>query len=188
MTISPDVKVTTRILWQGTLIFALIDIVFISILKWRIKPEAFGHTKWTLVITTGVFWSLLFLVLMSWIFWDPVYHHVFPGWARWLVPPAYGLLFAAVGLLFWWLASRLPGNPVINYCLLGGLWGMITHIWAVCRGLLDKVPMLQGASPVAAIIMPIFEFIFYWCISLAIASVLKPKQSAGLATASLEME
>ena len=46
---------------------------------------------------------------------------------------------------------------------------VITHIWAIYRGILDKPPLLQGASPVAASIMPFFEFVFYWCIILGVA-------------------
>jgi hypothetical protein len=109
-------------------------------------------------------------------FWEPVYHYVFPEWARWVIPPIYGVVFAAVGWLFYWLALRLPGNPVVNLCFLGGLWGMITHIWAIYRGILDKPPMLQGASPVAAAVMPIFEFIFYWCVILSTASLLRGRR------------
>jgi hypothetical protein len=171
MTISPDIKVTTQILWEGALIFAPIDIVFVLILRRKIQTEMFRQFKWELVITTGIFWFLLFGILMSWIFWEPVYHYVFPSWARWLIPPAYGLLFAALGYLYWWLALRLPGNPVITWCLLGGLCGMATHIWAVYRGILDKPPMLQGASPIATVIMPIFEFAFYYCVILSLTAL-----------------
>ena len=145
MNISPDAKVTMRVLWEGALLFALIDVAFVSILKRRIAREAFRDSKWRLVITTAVFWFLLFGTLVSWMFWWPVYHHVFPDWARWLVPPVYGLFFGALGLLFWRLALRSPGDPVTNWCLLGGLWGMITHTWAVYRGILEKPPMVQGA-------------------------------------------
>lgn len=173
MLTSPDAKVTTHILWEGALIFALIDVVFISILRRRIRFEAFRQFKWTLVITTGIFWCLLLGTLMSGIFWEPVYHYVFPDWSRWLIPPVYGLFFAAVGFVFWWIALRFPKEPVVTWCLLGGLWGMLTHIWAVYRGILDKPPMLQGASPVATVIMPIFEFIFYYCVILGLTSLLR---------------
>lgn len=169
--ISSDLKVTTKMLWQGALIFALIDILFVAVLTRSIKAENFRLFKWPLVITTGIFWFLLLLTLMLWLFWEPVYHYVFPAWARWFIPPVYGVLFAATGYFFWWLARRLPGNPIINWCLLGGLWGMVTHAWAIYRGILGKVPMLQGASPVAAVIMPIFEFAFYYCVILSIAAL-----------------
>jgi hypothetical protein len=66
---------------------------------------------------------------------------------------------------------RLPGHPVLSFCLLGGLWGMITHVWAVYLGILDKPPMLQGAGAAAAIVIAAFEFIFYWCIILSITTI-----------------
>lgn len=175
MAVPADQKVTTEILWRGALIFALIDAVLVGFLVRRITPVWLRQLKWTIVATTGVVWCVIW-ILMACFFWERVYHYVFPEWARWVIPPVYGVLFAAVGWLFYSLALRLPGNPVVNLCLLGGLWGMITHIWAIHRGILDKPPMLQGASPVAAAIMPIFEFIFYWCIILGIASLLRRRQ------------
>jgi len=173
MILPNEVKVTSEVLWKGAVIFALIDIVFVSVLSWRIKSERFRQIKWTLVITMAIFFTLIWGILASSVFWDSVYHYFFPEWSRWLIPPLYGLLFSGAGLLFWWIALKLPGNAVINFCLLGGFWGMITHLWAEYRGILEKPPMLQGASPVAAVVIAIFEFMFYWCIVLSIASLLK---------------
>lgn len=50
---------------------------------------------------------------------------------------------------------------------------MITHLWAVYRGIVDRPPMLQGADPVAAIVIAVFEFMFYWCIMLSVALLLR---------------
>jgi Na+/serine symporter len=33
--------------------------------------------------------------------------------------------------------------------------------------------MLQGANPVGAIVIAVFEFMFYWCIMLSVASLLR---------------
>ena len=41
---------------------------------------------------------------------------------------------------------RIPGRSVVNYCLLGGLWGALTHMWAIHRGILDKPPMVTPES------------------------------------------
>ena len=165
-----DIKVTTKILWQGAFIFAVLDVFFVAALTRIIKPATLREMKWMLAAVMALFFCGLFGVLASWIFWDSVYCYVFPGWARWLMPPLYGVLFAAVGILFRWIALRLPGNAIANFCLLGGLWGIITHLWAIYRGILDKPPMLQGANPVAAVVIAAFEFIFYWCICLSLAS------------------
>jgi len=164
----PGVKITTDVLWRGTLYFAAIDAIFISILAWRIDPATFRRFKWALVIMSALFWSALW----TWgliNFWDPIYHYVFPAWAHWLIPPAFGLLYAGISLLFWGLALRLRGNAVVNFCFLGGLWGMITHLIAVSLGIVSKPPALQGASPAAAVIFAIFEFMLYWCIILSLS-------------------
>ena len=173
MALPPDVKVTTEILWKAALIFAPIDAVFVSILAWRIDDTAFRSCKRTLIATTTIFWFAMWLVMMSGLFWESVYHYVFPAWARWFIPPLYGLLFGGVAWLFWHLALRIPGRAVVNYCLLGGLWGALTHMWAISRGILDKPPMLQGASPVATVVFPIFEFILYWCITVSATFLLQ---------------
>jgi hypothetical protein len=172
MPLPPDFKVTSEMLWQGTLILALIDAGFVPLLAWRINPARFRQLKWALVATTAIFWSALWTWALA-NFWDSVHRYLFPDWARWLIPPVYGLLFAGVGLLFWWLTLRCSGNAVVGFCLLGGLWGMITHMWAVYLGIVAKPPMLQGVDPVAAVVVAVFEFMFYWCIILSVALLLQ---------------
>lgn len=156
----------------GHFAFALIDAGFVPLLAWCMKPVRLRQLMWPLVATTAVFWGSLWAWVLS-SFWDSVYSYIFPGWMRWLLPFAYGLLFATVALVIWRLALRLPGNSVVNFCLLGGLWGMITHLWAVYLGIVDKPPMLQGVSPVAAVVVAVFEFVLYWCIILSIAMLLQ---------------
>ena len=167
----PGSKITTDTLWLGTLIFAALDLVFIAILAWRIKPAAFRRFKWILVITAAIFWCALWTWGFA-NFWESVYRYVFPAWAHWFIPPAFGLLYAGICLLIWGLALRLHGRAVVNFCLLGGLWGMITHLLAVSIGIVSKPPPLQGAAPAAAVIIAIFEFMFYWCIILSLTALL----------------
>jgi hypothetical protein len=172
MALPADAKVTTEILWRGAFFFALADVIFVTVLSRLIKPSSLRELKWTLAGVMAVFFCGLFAILASYMFWDSVYQYVFPEWSRWVIPPLYGLLFAAVGLLFWRIAFRLPGNPVTNFCILGGSWGMITHLWAIERGILEKPPMLQGSSSVAAVILASVEFIFYWCLVLTLSQLL----------------
>jgi hypothetical protein len=172
MVISNDIKVTTEILLKGALIFALIDIIFIAILTKFIKHGDLYKMKWKLVIIMAIFFCLLFGSIVSILFWDSVYSYVFPSWARWIIPPLYGLLFSMAGLFFWFIASRSSRSQVIIFCLFGGLWGVITHILAIQRGILDKPPMLIGASPIAALTIAAFEFIFYWCMCLSICRLI----------------
>jgi hypothetical protein len=162
------VKVTTEILWRAATLFGLLDMVLVIYYARFIEPAIFLQLKRPLTLIAGIFWFLMWLVMVI-FFWEPVYHYVFPPWSRWILPFLFGIGFALAGLLFWWLALQFKGNPVISLFLLGGLLGMITHILAIHRGILEKPPLLQGVSPVAASIMPIFEFIFYWCIILGLS-------------------
>jgi hypothetical protein len=172
MTLPPDFRITTAMLWQGALIFALLDLGFVPLLAWRITAVKFRRLRWTLVGTTGLFWGVLWAWVLEY-FWESVYSYIFLGWMRGLIPFAYGVLFAGVGLVLWWLSSHLPGPPVLSFCLLGGLWGMITHVWAVYLGIVDKPPLLQGAARGAAVVIAAFEFTFYWCVILSLAAVLQ---------------
>jgi hypothetical protein len=78
------------------------------------------------------------------------------------------LLFAGIGWILWTIA-RAARSPVIVFCLAGGLAGILTHIWAVFRGIIQKPPMLQGASPVTAVAFAAVEYALYWCIILGAA-------------------
>lgn len=168
--LSDDIKITTEILWRGTLIFALLDAIYVPLLVWRVKPEIFRRVKWVLVVVAGVFWFSIWTWAIS-NFWETIYAYVFPAWGRYLVPPIYGIFMALICLGLWALALRVRLNPVLGYCLFGGVCGSLTHIWAVYRGIVTKPPVLQGASPVAAVVIAFFEFMFYWCVILTLSAL-----------------
>jgi hypothetical protein len=69
---------------------------------------------------------------------------------------------------------------VLNYFIFGGLVGSLTHLWAIHRGILNKPPLLQGVSLVSALVLPFFEFIFYWSIILGLASIGMKRNGDGL--------
>lgn len=163
-----DLKVTTEILWKGALAFALIDILMVSVLTRTVSTDIFRRLNFHLPLFMALFFSLLFGIVVSMIFWDTVYGYLFPAIARWIIPPAYGILFAFVGILFYRLSLYLHFKPVLVFCLLGGLWGFLTHLLAIHRGVLEKPPMLRGTSPAAALTLTTFEFIFYWSACLGI--------------------
>jgi hypothetical protein len=168
-----DVKATSELYWTSALVAALIDVGFVVILAWRIRPHRLRQLQEALVVAGVIFWSILWAWVL-WSFWDCCYSYVFPGWARWLIPPAYGLLFGSAGLALWWLALRLPGNPVASFCLLGGLVSLPGHLWAIYgRRMLEKVPILQGVSPSSALVFGVPEFILYWSMIMVIATLLR---------------
>jgi hypothetical protein len=168
-----ELKITNEILIKGAFIFAAADIIYVTLLIRIIKPDNFVNMKWRLTSVMGAFFFVLFGTIVSYIFWDSVYSFVFPFWFRWIIPPAYALLFALYGLLVWWLSVKTGKKMVLYFCLFGGLFGILTHTFAIFRGILEKPPMLTGANPYAALLIATFEFIFYWCVCLTIAYLTK---------------
>lgn len=167
-----DLKITSEMLLRGALVFALLNGLYVPLLAWRIGRERFQRLNWSLPLAASLVW----LGIWSWAignFWGTVYAYVFPAWARdwapWIAFFAAGI--AAYGL--WAVALRSSWKPVIAYCLLGGALGSLTHIWAVYRGVVSKPPMLAGASPLGAVVIAFFEYMFYWCVILSLAVFLK---------------
>ncbi len=170
--LSPILHVTSGLLWRAVLVAAPVDVVFVSVLASRVSHARFRLLRWRLAVTTAAFFTGLWAVLASYLFWGPVYHYFFPEWARWLLPFANGLGFGAAALISGHLAMSLRGSAVVNFCVLMGLWGMASHVWAVHRGLIEKPPMLQGASPEAAVVFSGFEFVFYAGLILTVSNLL----------------
>jgi len=173
MTLPTGFKITTELLLRAALFFALLDAVLLPLLAWRIKPAAFRQLKTALPLITALYWCLLwFWVLIN--FWEPVYSYLFPAWSRWLLPFFQALLTAAVAAGACRASRWFRIHPLVSYVLMGGLWGVVSHLWAVVVGVVDKPPMLQGASPAAAVTIAFFEFMFYWCVILAITALVHP--------------
>jgi hypothetical protein len=87
------------------------------------------------------------------------------------MPPVMALLDGVLALLFWWLALRLPGNPVVNLMLLGGLESFPGHLHAIQLGIL-ATPLLKNVNAASALTFGFFEFVFYWSVILAISTIL----------------
>lgn len=168
----PDTKLTSEMFWLSALVAGIVDIIFVFLLALCIKPTRFRQLNWVLTGTSAILWGV-FATACLWGFWDLYYRYFYPGWVRWLAPLD-ALLYGAIALALWWLALRLPGNPVVNFCLLGGLESVLEHLLGIYGlGILDRVPLLQGVRPTPALVFAFFEYIFYWSIVLGIALLLE---------------
>jgi hypothetical protein len=167
-----DIQITTELLYQGALLFALLDAVYVPLLAWRVSEESFRRMKWALVLSSALVWSGIWAWAIG-NYWETVYSYVFPAWAQTWVPWIAFAVAGAVALGLWALTIRLKRNFILTFCLLGGVLGSLTHSWAVTRGIVTKPPMLEGASPLAAVIIAFFEYIFYWCTILVLAKIIE---------------
>jgi hypothetical protein len=168
-----DLEVLSEQFWMSSIVIAIVDAAFILLLAWRIKPVRFRELKWPLVVTAAVFWSVFGVVLVL-VFWDMYYQYLYPAWFRsggilLFVPLLYGIF----ALAFHWLALRLPGNPIVSFCLLAGVESVLEHVGGIYGMKILEVPILQEASPASILVFSFPEYIFYWCIVIGAAALLQ---------------
>jgi hypothetical protein len=171
----PDIEVTSEMLWLSAFIALLSAFIYVRFLAKRVQPVHFQSLHWSVVIASLLFWFAYggFLFLMT---WESFY-------AKFLLDPANRSLYRSIlellpypliGLLLWWVASRSPWNPVITFCLLGGLESLPEHLWGIYRlGMLEKVPFLHKASEVSVLSFAVPEYILYWATVLGIARLIQ---------------
>jgi len=168
-----SIRLTSDDMWQSSLVTALITIILVAFLAWRIKRESFNQLRWPLAAAAGLFWAGYGLLLYQ-VFWDSYYRYFGANWMREggilivMVPVAAGMAF-----VFHWLARRLPGIPLVSFCFLGGLEGLLEHLWGIYGLKILDVPMLQGINPLSILAFAFPEYIFYWCVVIGIAVLIR---------------
>jgi hypothetical protein len=118
-------------------------------------------------LASGLFWGIFAVVLYQ-VYWDSYYHYFALPNGRWLAPLA-GLFYALVVLGLRWLALRIPGNPVLNFCLLGAVESIPEHAIGIYRFHILEIPILSGISAGEIYVFAVFEYAIYWGIVLALA-------------------
>jgi hypothetical protein len=154
---------------------ALLAGIAIAILARQVEPARFRRLHGPIVVAAAVFWTGYGLLLFA-LTWEAFYARFLPDPAnRSLGRSVVGLLiYPPIGLVLWWLASRLPGNPAITFCLLGGLEALPEHWWGIYRlGMLERVPFLRDVSPASVLAFAVPEYALYWASVLGIALVLR---------------
>ena len=179
-----DIKMTPQDAWTSAWIFGVAGIILLIPLAFLFRAPQFQRSAWTLTIASALFWGVLAAVAMI-FFWEFYYRYIYPGWGRWLVLLDF-LLYAALGIGMWWLASRMPGSPVIWFALLGGLEGIAEHLFGIyALHILEKVPWLQGMPALPVTVFSFFEYILYWTLVAWLAfGLLKIAQAITSATGS----
>ncbi|HEX9089926.1 MAG TPA: hypothetical protein VF831_00475, partial [Anaerolineales bacterium] len=106
------------------------DLLLALLARRLVRREEMQQMRWLLTATSGVFFLIVWTSVMSWG-WDWFYSYIFPGWARYLLPPLFGVGYSLLALGMSWLCIKLPGNAAVLWCLLGGLEGLLSHIYAI---------------------------------------------------------
>jgi hypothetical protein len=139
-------------------------VILISLLIWRINRERFWQLRLPLVTAAAVFWGCFAFVLYR-VFWETYYRYFSSSWLYNGGSLLLGILLVVVlAFLFHWTACRLPGNPLIGFCLLCGLESLLEHLWVIYSLRILDIHLLQGINPTSILAFSFPEYIFYWCI------------------------
>ena len=158
--------VTTPLILICTGIVAILDVILILLARRLVSREGFRQMRWMLAIASGVFFLLVWVSVLWWG-WDWFYSYIFPAWGRYLLPTVFGIGYTLLALGMGWLSLKLPGNPAITWCVLGGVEGLLSHIYAIYGlGAVSKPPIMQGTDPFAVLVFAVFEKAFYWSLIL----------------------
>lgn len=158
-----DFRLTSLDYWIGAGITLFLSVVVSAPLILVFRDADFRRAAWAVTLSSGLFWGVV-ATLSILGFWELYYQHFYPGWVRWLAPLD-ALLYAAIGLGMWWIATHLPGPSVLWFILLGSCESIIEHLFGIyALGILSKVPLLQGVSPASALTFAFFEYAVYWAI------------------------
>jgi hypothetical protein len=155
-------------IWVNTGFWALGAAVLVSFFVLRIDRDELRRLPWFLIpATSAALWGG-FAVVLHLIYWDEYYSHFVPPAMRWLAPMA-AVFYFVIAVLLRWLALRLPGNPLANFCLLGGLESVPEHVLGIYKFKILEIPMLQDITALQIFLFAFFEYIVYWSIALGVA-------------------
>ena len=158
-----DIHLTSRHVWQSTLICGGLGIALLVPLVVIFRADAAFATPWPATCISALFWGTVAMIVVP-RFWTLYYQYLYPTWMRSLTPLDL-LLYGAIGLGMWALATRLPGPAVLNFVLLGGVEGIIEHVIGIYGlRILERVPWLQGLTAAPILIFSFFEYILYWAL------------------------
>ncbi len=158
-----------QLITKNTPIACAFALIIIGLLAWQFKPAQFRLLSWQAVgIGSALFWSV-FAGIMLWYAWDFYYRYYAPSWDRIVAPLGAIVFYFLLGLLLRWAAVRLPGNPTVSFCLLGGLESIPEHAIGIYRFHILQIPLLQNTSAASIFIFAFFEYIVFWSLALCLA-------------------
>ena len=146
-----------------------ISIGIVALLAWRLKPSVFRLMAWqSFGVASALFWGVFAALIVS-FGWNFYYKLFVPDWYRFTAPIGAVVLYSAIAILFRWITLRLPGNPVIWFCMLGGIESIPEHTVGIYRFHILEIPILAGSSAASLFIFAFFEYVIYWGLVLALA-------------------
>ena len=159
-------------LWVSTVWFGLAGVLLYLPLFRLFPPQSFGNSRRAVVMGASLFWFGFAAALVN-LAWRDYYGFFYPEWMKWGIALIAFCLYSIYAFACHWLACRLPGQPMLWFCLFTGLLAANEHYiaWTFAR-LPEKVPMLAGMPLVPTMLFAFFEYQVYWAIAIWLAWVL----------------
>ncbi len=127
------------------------------------QPAEFKASGASIGLASALIWGALGGIFVF-SFWDQYYQFFYPLWLRGLTAVD-AVLYGLVGLVLWGLATRLPGNPVLWFGLLGGLEGVAEQmVGAVALNLMSRVPGLAETGPLLLVLLAFTQYLLGWAL------------------------
>lgn len=156
-------KLTTSELWLSSLLFGGAAILSLLPLRLLFSSDKFERAGATITISSALLWGVAAVIFMRG-YWEIYYRYFYPSWMRTFLPLSF-LLYAGFGFGLWWLSYRLHFPPLLTFVVLGGVEGVLEHLFAIyALGILEKVPFLGDLKVVPIIIFSFFEYALYWSV------------------------
>jgi len=157
---------TNPIIWICTAILAIVDAVLVFLALRLVSREQFWHIRRLLVAAGGIFFLGVWISVLLWA-WEWFYSYIFLPWGRYILPLLFGTGYTLVAFAMVWLSLRLPFHPAVSWTILGGVEGLLSHLYAIyILGAASKPPIMQGTNQFSVLIFAVFEKAFYWSLIL----------------------
>lgn len=156
----------------NTIWFGLAGILLYLPLFRLLPAPIFRKSRCAVVMGAALFWLGFAATLVN-LAWGYYYRFFYPEWMKWGIAFIAFFLYSVYAFACHWLACRLPGRPMLWFCLFTGLLAANEHYiaWTFAR-LPEKVPMLEGTPLGPIMLFAFFEYQVYWAIALWLAWLL----------------
>lgn len=159
-------------LFPSTLWFGLADILLYLPLFRVFPAQTFREHRGAVVMGASLFWLGFTATLVN-LLWGFYYRFFYSEWMRWGTALIAFVLYPTYAFACHWLAGRMPGQPMLWFCLFTGLLAANEHFigWTFAR-LPEKVPLLADMPLIPTMLFAFFEYQVYWAIALWLGWIL----------------
>jgi hypothetical protein len=137
-----------------------------------LPAQTFRLSRHAVVMGASLVWFGFATILVN-LAWGVYYRFFYPEWMKWGIGLIAFFLYSFYAFACHWLSCRMPGPPMLWFCLFTGFLAASEHYvaWNFAH-LPEKVSMLTGMPLIPTMLFAFFEYQVYWAIALWLAWIL----------------